>query len=231
MPTARSLGTMTKRRWIVLGGVVLAGSWRWDRPRAWPTDRGRRSGSVEPRSPSHSRPATPTPTGRSRPASPTDPPPTATPPRPPARRRLRRRRAAARERRPAPRLRRVPPPPQRRPLDGRRPERRAHDGRPGPGPRRRQARLRRHPRLRRRRARLAARPPAGRLLRGGPRSRRRHARRLRDGRRPVHRLDGDRWRPRRPRRPRPRRSRRPTRRRAALDDVRAQHSRATTCPS
>ena len=47
----------------------------------------------------------------------------------------------------------------------------------------------RHPRFRRRRARLAARPPAGRLLRGGPRRGERHARRVRDRRRAVHRLD------------------------------------------
>ena len=88
--------------------------------------------------------------------------------------------------------------PQRGPIDGRRPQRGAHDGRPGAGHRCRQGRLGRHPRFRRRRARLAARPPAGRLLRRGPRSRRRHARRVRHGRRPVHRLDDDRWRSWRP---------------------------------
>ena len=49
---------------------------------------------------------------------------------------------------------------------------------------------RRHPRLRRRRAGLAARAPAGGLLRGCPRLGERDARRVRGGRRPVHRVGG-----------------------------------------
>ena len=204
-PTARTLGTMTKRRLDrARRGRARRQSWLGDRPR-----RDRRTAGGDPAAPSRGRgrPSRSPPTTRRLRVASADrePPPTATPippsaSPPPAPATTAEPRATG-----DPRLayaafllrvnddRATVDEPQRRPDDGRQ---RAGSG---CGP----ARIRRHPRLRRRRAGLAARPSAGRLLRRGPRIGRRDARRLRHGRRSRHRLVGDRWRHRRARRPRP----------------------------
>ncbi len=152
-PSAPTLAGMSRRRWLVIGGVVLAGVIVV----AVAVRGGDRAGSPGPGATASGAIATASPaavadglTDRVADARldtdhASDAPPHAgadgT--------------AACHRRSPA-RLRRVPPAGQRRSRQGRGPEPDPGRGRPGPGPRWREDGLGGHPRLRRRRARLAA---------------------------------------------------------------------------